>query len=165
PDVRLRVVGSRPPSLVTRMARNPAVTVTGYLPDIREAVGRATVAVCPMTVKVGIQNKVLEAMAMGLPVVCTKQGATGLQSEADRDLLVAGSPAAFAESVCRLLDEPDLRARVGDAGRRYVERHHRWEDAGLRLETLYQEARTAREPALMGEAREDIRRRAVRAEY
>src|SRR5205807_2428662 len=72
PHVRLRIVGSNPPPEIRRLATDPLITVTGYVPDVQEAVRGAAVAVCPVTVKVGIQNKVLEAMAMGLPVVSTR---------------------------------------------------------------------------------------------
>ncbi|MDA8218378.1 MAG: glycosyltransferase [Dehalococcoidales bacterium] len=140
PSVQLRVVGSRPPKVVRSLARDSAISVTCYLPDIRPAVGQATVAVCPVTVKVGIQNKVLEAMGMGVPVVSTREGIQGLMVEPGRDLLVADSPAEFAAHVCRLLEDPVLCNSIGMAGRRYVEAHHRWDVAARRLEQLYEEA-------------------------
>lgn len=139
-DVRLWVIGSKPPTVVKGLARDPAVSVTGFLPDIRPALGRATVALCPVTVKVGIQNKLLEAMAMGLPVVSTSEGVQGLSVQPGRDLLVASNPEEFADHVCRLLSDPDLRKQIGQAGRGYVENYHRWEDAAAKLEGLYAEA-------------------------
>jgi glycosyltransferase involved in cell wall biosynthesis len=140
PDVRLRVVGSQPPRSIQTLARDPAIAVTGYVPDIREIVGRATVVLCPVTVKVGIQNKVLEAMAMGLPVVSTRAGLEGLVAAPGHDLLVADGAAEFAAHVCRLLADADLRASLGRAGRHYVETHHRWDVAARQLENLYHEA-------------------------
>src|ERR1700730_11273385 len=101
-----------------------------------------------MTVKVGIQNKVLEAMALGLPVVSTREGVEGLAVEAGRDLLVADSPAQFADLVCRLLADYELRLRVGRAGRRFVETWHRWDTAAQKLEALYAEAIEERHLAL-----------------
>jgi glycosyltransferase involved in cell wall biosynthesis len=147
PDARLCIVGSDPPRAIRALGSDPAISVTGYVPDLREALGRATVAVCPVTVKVGIQNKVLEAMAMGVPVVSTREGVEGLETEPGRDLLVADSPAGFAEHVCRLLADPGLRARLGSAGRRYVEAQHRWDVAASRLEDLYSEAISSRRHA------------------
>lgn len=140
PDVQLRIVGSRPPASIKVLARDPAVTVSGHLADIRDGMAGATVAICPVTVKVGIQNKVLEAMAMGLPVVCTRMGYEGLLAKPGQDLLVAGSSADFANQVCRLLSDPDLRHQIGQAGRHYVETYHRWAAAAERLESLYLEA-------------------------
>ena len=144
PDVRLRVVGNDPPPVVSALARDPSVSVTGYLPDIRPSLGCATVAICPVTVKVGIQNKLLESMAMGLPTVSTKEGIQGLSVEPGRDLLVADDPIEFADHVCQLLSDPDLRTQIGLAGRKYVEAYHRWEDAAEKLERLYAEATSAR---------------------
>jgi glycosyltransferase involved in cell wall biosynthesis len=140
PDARLRIAGSGPPAALTALAHDPSIEVTGYLPDLRPALRRATLAVCPVTVKVGLQNKILEAMALGLPVVSSGAGLRGLLAEPDRDLLVADAPAAFAAAVCRLLDEPELRARLGQAGRRYVERQHRWPAIVARLSALQAEA-------------------------
>jgi glycosyltransferase involved in cell wall biosynthesis len=137
PDVRLRIVGSKPPPAVLALARDPAITVTGHVPDMREALGRGTIAICPVTVKVGIQNKVLEGMALGLPVVCSELGAEGIEAERDRDFLVAKHAMDFADHVCRLLEDPVLRTRIGQSGRRYVETHHRWASAAGRLAALY----------------------------
>lgn len=140
PDVRLRIVGSSPPPAVGRLGRNPGVEVTGRVEDMRDAIGSATVAVCPVTVKVGVQNKILEAMALGLPVVSSREGAEGLGALAGRDFLVADDAVQFAEHVCRLLDDRELQETVGQAGRRYVETSHRWDAAAGALESLYQQA-------------------------
>jgi sugar transferase (PEP-CTERM/EpsH1 system associated) len=148
PDVQVRVVGSNPPRAVRDLNDDPAITVTGRVPDMREALGRATLAICPVTVKVGIQNKALEAMAMGLPVVATRLGAEGLAAHDGRDLLVADDEAGFAERVLSLLADPVLRASVAAAGRRYVERHHRWEAATRTLEDLYHQAASGPRPRL-----------------
>lgn len=137
PAVRLVVAGSDPPPAIRELAADPAITVTGRLPDLRSAFAAATVAVCPVTVKVGIQNKVLEAMAVGLPVVCSREGAAGLAARDGRDFLVGDDAAAFADRVSRLLDDPAWRERIGRAGRRFVETSHRWSAAADQLESLY----------------------------
>jgi polysaccharide biosynthesis protein PslH len=139
PDVRLWIVGSDPPATVRALATDRSITVTGYVPDIRGYLARASVSICPVTVKVGIQNKVLEAMAMSAPVVASAEGAAGLAARHGRDLLVAHEPQEFAAQVCQLLADAGLAATLAVAGRRYVERHHRWETAAQTLEALYQE--------------------------
>jgi sugar transferase (PEP-CTERM/EpsH1 system associated) len=141
PEVRLRIVGSRPPARVLELARDPSIEVTGHVADIRESVSSATLAVCPVTVKVGIQNKILEAMAMGVPVVATRQGARGLAAEAGQDLLVGDSAVELAHHIRRLLGDSTLRAELGRLGRKYVERHHRWSAAASQLEEIYASAR------------------------
>jgi sugar transferase (PEP-CTERM/EpsH1 system associated) len=137
PDVRLRIVGSNPPAAIQALGRDPNITVTGHVPDMRQALSGATLAICPVTVKVGIQNKVLEAMALGLPVVSSRVGAQGLQATEGQDFLVADDAAEFAQLVCRVLDEPDLQHRLSRAGRHFVERHHRWDAIARQLEAVY----------------------------
>jgi glycosyltransferase involved in cell wall biosynthesis len=142
PDVRLDIVGSNPPRSVRVLSRDPGVRVTGFVPDMRESMSRATLAVCPVTVKVGIQNKVLEALAMRLPVVSTPQGVEGLPLVVGRDVLVGDTPAQFAAHVLRLLDDGPYRESLAARGRSYVELHHRWEAAARQLETCYISAQT-----------------------
>jgi glycosyltransferase involved in cell wall biosynthesis len=140
PDVRLRIVGSGPPAPIRELARDPAIEVTGHVADLRTYVSTATVAVCPVTVKVGIQNKLLEAMAMQVPVVATRAGAEGLTATPGRDLLVADSSAEFAAHVCRLIADPALARSIARSGRLYVEQHHRWSDIVCTVESQYVEA-------------------------
>jgi glycosyltransferase involved in cell wall biosynthesis len=152
PDVQLRIVGSDPPRCIRALASDPAIAVTGRVADLPAAVGNAAIAVCPMTVKVGIQNKVLEAMALGLPVVASPLGATGLAAQPERDLLVGQDDDHFAAQVLRLMGDAELRRRVGQAGRHYVETTHRWSTEAERLEQLYRDACAAHRPRLTGEA-------------
>lgn len=139
PGIRLRIVGSGPPESIRALTRDPDVEVTGYVDDVRPAIRRATVAVCPVTVKVGIQNKILEAMALGVPVVSTKAGAVGLQAVPGQDLLVGQDAAHVANLIHELLVDPHRRKKVAAAGRRYVETHHRWDIISSRLERAYDE--------------------------
>jgi glycosyltransferase involved in cell wall biosynthesis len=85
----------------------------------------------------GIQNKVLEGLATGTPVVCTSLAAAALQVNPGQDLLVADGAHNFADAVLRLLDDPALCGQIGQAGRRYVEKHHDWDGVAARLEDVY----------------------------
>ncbi|HEY75939.1 MAG TPA: glycosyltransferase [Thermoflexia bacterium] len=140
PAVRFQIVGKDPPEAVRRLAADERIEVTGYVEDLRPYLARAGVVVCPARYAVGIQNKVLEAMAMARPVVCTDAAFAGLQAEAGRDALVADDPETFAAHVLRLCTAPDLARRLGWAGRRYVETHHNWEDSARRLVAVYEAA-------------------------
>jgi glycosyltransferase involved in cell wall biosynthesis len=140
PDARLSIVGKDPPAELLALNSDPRITVTGFVPDLRPYLSRATVAVSPIRYGVGIQNKVLEAMAMTIPVVSTHQATTALQAQAGRDLLVAGDPQSIADAVLTLLADEDLRRRIGHAGRCYVETHHNWALIAERLESVYQRA-------------------------
>jgi glycosyltransferase involved in cell wall biosynthesis len=142
PETRLLLVGEDPPRALRSLAAGCAarVEVTGYVPDLRPYLARATVAVVPLPYAVGIQNKVLEAMAMATPVVATPAAAGGLDATAGEHLLVAEDLDGLAAAVERLLDDPGLARRLGGAGRRYVEAHHDWRAAGRALEEIYRDA-------------------------
>jgi sugar transferase (PEP-CTERM/EpsH1 system associated) len=139
PDVRLLLIGRDPTPEVQALAADPLVDITGYVPDVRPFLARATVAISPMRVGAGVSNKVLEAMAMGLPVVATTLATDALAAEHDRELLIADYPADFADMVNALLSSPRLRRRIGRQARAYVEKHHRWPAIAERLEAIYQE--------------------------
>ncbi|MGQ9787043.1 MAG: glycosyltransferase [Anaerolineae bacterium] len=92
----------------------------------------------PLRYGAGIQNKVLEALACGTPVVATPQACNALQVQAGRDLLVAADADEFAHQVLRVLDDPMLAAQLSAAGRRYVELHHDWNRVVAQLEAIYE---------------------------
>jgi glycosyltransferase involved in cell wall biosynthesis len=137
PDVRLLVVGKNPPAVIRSFARDQRIHVTGTVPDLPDYFQQASIAVAPLVYGVGIQNKILEAMACGLPVVATKQGIEALDAQDGRDLLVAEKPSGFAERVIELLGDPALRARLGRNAREYVEIHHDWNHIAMILEEIY----------------------------
>ncbi len=140
PEVRLCVVGKNPPREILALGENPAVVVTGTVPDIRPYLQQATVAVAPITYGAGIQNKVLEAMACGTPVVATSKAVSALDILLGEDVLVADDAQQLARAVLQLLSSRDLQKKIGDAGRRYVENHHSWKAIAEKLEAIYWEA-------------------------
>ena len=97
----------------------------------------STIAVAPLLYGAGIQNKALEAMSCGTPVVATSQATAALAIRPGEDVLVADGAEAFARAVLTLLDSPELRASVGAAGRRYVEQNHSWDAVCELLEAAY----------------------------
>ncbi len=140
PNARLTIAGSSPGPPVLRLAENnPAITVTGYVDDLRPHLAQASVAVCPMRIGVGIQNKALEAMAMGRPVVCSPLAARPLGGAAN-GLRVATTATEFAHELGALLRDPDGARRAGFAARAYVEEHHRWTRTVEAFTDLYQRA-------------------------
>lgn len=127
PNARLRLVGRRPVPEVLRLAEVPGVDVVGQVPDVRPHLAWAAVAVAPLRIARGVQNKVLEALAMRKPIVASPQALAGLRERLDLPALTATTPAEWAEHIGRLLDDEPLRRQLGAAGRRYVEAHHSWE--------------------------------------
>ncbi|ABU57718.1 glycosyltransferase [Roseiflexus castenholzii] len=140
PEIRVVIAGSAPPPSVRALATDRRVTVTGYLDDLRPAIAGATLAVAPLRYGVGIQNKVLEAMAMATPVVAARHAARALHAVEGRDLLLAEHPREYADAIFRLMEDPQRAAAIGASGRRYVEQHHTWDAAAGRLETVYSTA-------------------------
>jgi sugar transferase (PEP-CTERM/EpsH1 system associated) len=127
PDARVWLVGRRPARAVRELASLPGVEVVGQVPDVRPHVARAAVAVAPLRIARGVQNKVLEALAMARPCVVSPQALAGIGAEPGTHLLAAESAAEWADTLLRLFDDGALRRRLGEAGRQYVETHHRWE--------------------------------------
>ncbi len=141
PDAKLKIVGADPPESLRRLERDPSVEVTGYVPDLRTHIASASVVVCPLSVGVGIQNKVLEAMAMGKPVVASSIACKGIPDAEDgRHLVRTDDPERMAEAVLGLMDGPEYASRLGDRARRFVEAAYSWEAAVRGLEDVYAEA-------------------------
>jgi glycosyltransferase involved in cell wall biosynthesis len=107
-----------------------SISLLGEGADTRPHWARAAVAVVPLRSGGGSRLKILEAAASGVPVVSTTVGAEGLELLPDREILIADTPAAFADSILRLLREPDLRRRLGAAAREKVVARYGWDRIG-----------------------------------
>lgn len=136
PNARLYIVGKDPAPAVQELA-GKGVIVTGSVPDLRPYLAQAAVAVSTVRYGVGIQNKVLEAMAMSTPVVCSVQASSALKARNGQDFLVGETSELIAQHIVELLASPEKQAQIGQAGRQYVENCHSWDSAAARLETLY----------------------------
>jgi len=137
PDVRLLIVGKDPPASIRALGKDARIVVTGSVPDMQPYFQQAQIAVVPLVYGMGIQNKVLEAMACGLPVVATSRAVSALQVQDGQELIVEDAPEAFARQVVELLALPERRNRLAAEGRRYVERNHGWDQVAGLLEGIY----------------------------
>lgn len=138
PEIRLFIAGRHPPSDLIRYGQaNPAIAVTGEVPDMAPYWARSTVCVLPLQVGGGTRFKALEAMALGLPVVSTSLGMEGIEALPGRDFLLANTPAAFAHAVAHVFHDPALRRSLADHARQIVERHYTQEIVDQRLRDLY----------------------------
>ena len=124
PGLHFYIVGARPSPAVQELAKLPGVTVTGTVPDVRPYIAHARAAVAPLRIARGIQNKVLEAMAMATPTVVSPQALEGIRAEPGQELLLAEDGAAFADAVALLLERVDNT--MGLAARASVENHYSW---------------------------------------
>lgn len=127
PDACCAIVGARPTQAVKMLEQADGVRVTGRVDDIRPWIAQAKIAVAPLRVARGIQNKVLEAMAMGKPVVATAAATTGLSVRAGEDVIIADDPGAFADRVSALLNNEEQRAKIGAAARARVLADYQWD--------------------------------------
>lgn len=127
PSLTFWVVGSHPVPAVQRLGQLKGVEVTGYVEDVRDYLAAADVCVVPLLIARGIQNKLLEAMAMGKAVVCTPQALEGIEAAPETDLLVSENSASFADSVIRLLNDRLAGHRIGRNARQFVESKFSWE--------------------------------------
>src|SRR5439155_25099055 len=121
PDAQFHIVGMDPAPAVRRLANGNRILVTGRVEDIRPYFDSAAVAVAPLRVARGLQNKVLEAMAMRVPVVSSPAAFAGISAVAGQDLLVAAEAREFSRDVVTLLRDPAARERFAAAGRACVE--------------------------------------------
>ncbi|HET7751005.1 MAG TPA: TIGR03087 family PEP-CTERM/XrtA system glycosyltransferase [Terriglobales bacterium] len=138
PQARLRIVGSDPTRSVRRLIRMPGIEVTGYVPDVRPYMADASIGIAPLRIARGTQNKVLEMMAAGIPVVASSQAAKGIQAIDGEHLLVAGSLEGFTNHVITLLRDRNLRRKLSAAGRNQVEKEHSWPAAMELLDEVLQ---------------------------
>jgi glycosyltransferase involved in cell wall biosynthesis len=135
PGARLKVVGHTPEHLFARA--NDFVEMKGFVPDVRVELERAASVIAPLRLGGGTRLKILEAMAMSKPVVSTPQGAEGLDVTDGREVLLANSPAAFADQLVRVLQDAALAQRLGSEARGLVERRYSWSASVAGLEKLY----------------------------
>jgi sugar transferase (PEP-CTERM/EpsH1 system associated) len=135
PNLTLYLVGTDPTPEVRALASN-RVTVTGFVPHLLPYVQRAQVFVAPMFSGAGLQNKLLEAQAVGVPSVASPQANAALGAEPGREVLVATDARSFAQQIRALLYEPDWAETLGQAGRHFVLNTYSWQRAGAELEAL-----------------------------
>jgi len=127
PAAEFWIIGRKPTATVRELGALDGVTVVGPVPDVRPHVAKASVAVCPIRIARGLQNKVLEAMALGKPTVAAPAAILALKAVPGEHLLSPTTEEEWVSTVCELLTDADRRRQLGIAARRFVEIHHRWD--------------------------------------
>ena len=127
PDAQFSAVGFNPPRSLRALAKIPGVEVRANVPDVRPEISNAAVSVAPLRFGAGIQNKILQSLAMGVPVVATPLAARPFGEGASSPLLVADTPEEFADRVARILLDSEYRTELARAGRRLIEARFQWD--------------------------------------
>ncbi|HWR17315.1 MAG TPA: TIGR03087 family PEP-CTERM/XrtA system glycosyltransferase [Terriglobales bacterium] len=141
PAAEFRIVGSNPLPSVKELASIPGISVTGYVPDVRPYVQDAAVSVVPLRIARGTQNKTLECISMGIPVVSSSTAAKGIQARPNEHLLVADTPQQYAQAVSKIFEDPDWAARMAEAGRIHIQKTHNWANSMLILDSVIASAK------------------------
>ncbi len=136
PSLRLQIVGAQPTARVQALAGIEGVTVTGSVPDVRPYVRRSVLSITPLRIALGTQNKILESMAMEVPVVSSRVAAKGVDAVPGQHLVAADTPEEVVDAILRIAGDPAERQRLGEAGRARVLTHHAWPSAMKRLDGI-----------------------------
>lgn len=136
PNARLMIIGANPSREISNLARLPGVEVTGWVDDVRPLVTQSAVNVAPLEIARGTQNKILEAMAMGVPVVASTLAGKGIDAIAPDHLITADTPEGYADAIVSILDSPDERQRLSASGRARILSHHHWPASLERLDSI-----------------------------
>lgn len=135
-NVKLLIVGADPSPAVKKLGELPGVTVTGSVPDVRPHLQASALMVAPLNIARGTQNKILEAMASGVPVVVSHVAAGGVDAVADEHFAVASTPEEHARAILRILNDPAERRRFALSGRERMLSHHDWDRSMQRLDRI-----------------------------
>lgn len=139
PQVKLYIVGSNPEKEILRLSADKSVIVTGYVNDLRPYLSRAWVVVAPLQEGFGVKIRVLQAMAVGKPIVSTSMGATGISVSPGENIILADEPREFADRVIELLNDKQLRQEIGSRARLLMETEHSWENLTDKLNVLLEQ--------------------------
>jgi len=138
PDMKVQLVGKDPTKKMRSYARNdPNVIVTGFVPDVRPYIARASVCLVPLRIGGGSRLKILEAMAMRKPVVSTAVGAEGLEVTDGKDILLADESQGLVSKVFRLMERPKERVEIAEAGWRLVREKYDWDTLAEKQQMIW----------------------------
>jgi glycosyltransferase involved in cell wall biosynthesis len=138
PDIFLIIAGKDPmPELQSLAKRVPRIKLTGFVQDLRPYFNESMIYVAPIVSGAGIKNKILEAWAMGKPVVASSKCCDGIKATDGQDCLIANTPSIFAESVIRLFSSPSLRNTLAENGRRTAEEFYSWKSRARELGEIF----------------------------
>ncbi len=142
PNVKMYIIGAAPPQKVLNLERLSGVIVTGTVDDVRPHIQRCAVNIAPLNIARGTQNKILESLAMGVPVVASVKAAGGVDAVDGEHFLTGATHMEFGDAVIRLLSNPAERQRIAEAGRARMMKNHNWENSMEKLDSIVEKCLT-----------------------
>lgn len=140
PDVKFYIVGINCSNKIKKLNKDKNIVVVSGVEDVRPYLMNSAVLVCPIRVGAGIQNKILEATALGVPVVTSSVGFEGLCARKDKDIIVADKPEEFAQKVKEIMKRRDYRQEIAQNGRKFIIQNYSWQKEGQKLESIFQDS-------------------------
>ena len=138
PDVKIAIVGANPSHKLMKL-QSDNVVVTGWVNDMRDYYMRAKVFIAPMRIGTGLQNKLLEAMAMRLPCITTQLANNSLKAADNTEILIGDDANSLANNIIRLLNDNNLAQQIADNGCQFVHRTYNWQNVGQTINHLIAE--------------------------
>jgi len=136
PQAKLLIVGADPTPAMRALGESPGVTVTGSVPDVRGYLRKSAAMIAPLRIARGTQNKILEAMSAGVPVITSRVAAGGVDARGGEHFLVADGPEAVAAAALRIMGDATERERLALAGRERMLSHHAWASSMQRMDGI-----------------------------
>ncbi len=139
-DIKFYIIGVNPPPRILELNNDKNIVVTGPVEDLKYYLEDSACFVCPIRAGAGLQNKILEAMSLGLPVITTSIGFEGIKAKEGKDLLVADKPEDFAEKIIEIIKDENLRNDLSQNAREFIVERYNWEDVVKKLEDVFRKA-------------------------
>jgi len=128
PNIRFKIIGMTTEKFVREFSKYEGVDIVGAVDTVCNSAKNAFVAVCPLRLGAGIQNKILEYMALGIPTITTYLGLEGINAKIGSEIIVADTTESFKDAVLEIYNNRELGRQIGLAGRRFVKENHNWEN-------------------------------------
>ena len=139
PSIKFYIVGQGPPAEIQRLVQDKAIVVTGQVEDVRPYLKQGRVFICPVNLGGGFRGKILEAMAMGRPVVSTSLGAEGIPVQDGENIIIGDDPEKFTQGIVKLLKNETLSRRIARKARQLVEEKYAWSKGVEVMESILEE--------------------------
>lgn len=137
PNLETQIIGTRPIREIRKMDGHQGLRILADVPHMADCLFQDDIYICPLRIAAGVRNKLLEAMAAGMPIVTTRLGAEGMAVHDGQEVLFAETPQEFVHCVKRIRESPDLRRILAENGRKYIQQNHNLDLLGNKLEALY----------------------------